>query len=30
VLRRALRETALRTATNSDNPSLQSQSTGSK
>ena len=30
VLRRALRETALRTAANSDNPSLQSQSTGSK
>ena len=30
VLRRALRETVLRAAANSDNPSLQSQSTGSK
>jgi fatty-acyl-CoA synthase len=30
VLRRALRETALRATANSDNPSLQSQSTGSK
>jgi fatty-acyl-CoA synthase len=30
VLRRALRETVLRATANSDNPSLQSQSTGSK
>ena len=30
VLRRALRETALRAIANSDNPSPQSQSTGSK